>query len=314
MRSLPWVPGFFVVAAALGACGGHDAPSAAAGDAGDGGTGLQASIGPIDVPAGVETTQCIVVPLGNTEDVVMNGYSASLSEGSHHLIVYLTTAAEQDDPVNCSPFTGLVAGTDMPIVFVNEKTETWAFPSGVGITIPANQMVKVEGHYINSTASDLQGQGTVTFDYTPASSAPPFQPAGFDFYGTTNINIPPNASVSTGPLYQAGIAGTHLISITTHQHRLGTGIQVWESSQPGDQGTQIANDMDWSTPSWTLLDPQFDFDGANGLTYQCSWTNTTDVAVSFGESALDEMCFVGGYYYPSQGMDLCLNQKCRLRP
>jgi hypothetical protein len=35
--------------------------------------------------------------------------------------------------------------------------------------------------------------------------------------------------------------------------------------------------------------------------------------VSFGESALDEMCFVGGYYYPSQGMDLCLDGMCQLR-
>ena len=77
---------------------------------------------------------------------------------------------------------------------------------------------------------------------------------------------------------------------------------------------QLADDMDWSTPSWSLIAPQFDFDGTNGLTYQCSWTNTTDEVVSFGESALDEMCFVGGYYYPSQGMNLCLDGQCRNRP
>jgi hypothetical protein len=26
--------------------------------------------------------------------------------------------------------------------------------------------------------------------------------------------------------------------------------------------------------------------------------------VTFGESALDEMCFIGGYYYPGNGFDL----------
>jgi hypothetical protein len=31
------------------------------------------------------------------------------------------------------------------------------------------------------------------------------------------------------------------------------------------------------------------------------------------ESALDEMCFVGGYYYPSQGFQLCLDGQCQLR-
>jgi len=300
-----------VMVLALAACGGHESTPTGS-SANDAGSGLQANIGPIDVPAGVETTQCIVVPLGNTEDVVLNSYTINLSEGSHHLIVYMTTDAEQDDPINCSPFTGLATGTDMPIVFANEKQETWAFPSGIAIDIPANQMIKIEGHYINTTANDLQGTGNVSFATTPKASAPPFQAANFNFFGTTNINIPPNATYSTGPLFQAGIAGTHFISVTTHQHRLGTGIQVW-AGNPGDQTDQIADDMDWSTPSWKLIAPQFDFDGTNGLSFQCSWTNTTDTAVGFGESAVDEMCFVGGYYYPSQGMNLCLDGQCRRR-
>jgi hypothetical protein len=295
---------------ALAACGGQNA---APGSSSDAGSGLQANIGPIDVPAGVETTQCIVVPLGNTEDVVLNGYTINLSEGSHHLIVYMTTDAEQDDPINCAPFTGLALGTDIPIVFANKKQETWAFPAGIAIDIPAHQMIKIEGHYINTTADDLEGTGNVSFDTTPKATAPTFQPASFNFFGTTNISIQPNSTYSTGPLFQAGIAGTHFISVTTHQHRLGSGIQVW-AGDPGDQTDQIADDMDWSTPSWKLLAPQYDFDGTNGLTFQCAWTNTTDQVVGFGESALNEMCFVSGYYYPSHGMNLCLDGQCRIRP
>jgi hypothetical protein len=294
---------------AVAGCSGHTAAGSASNDAG---SGLQANIGPIDVPAGVETTQCIVVPLGNTEDVVMNGYTINLSEGSHHLIVYETTDMEQDDPVNCTPFAGLALGTDIPIVFANTKQETWAFPAGIAIDLPANQMIKIEGHYINTTASDLQGTGNVTFDTVPAATAPAFQAANFNFFGTTKITIPPNSTYSTGPLFQAGIAGTHFISVTTHQHRLGTGAQVWLGNQ-GDMSDRVANDTDWSTPSWSLIAPQYDFDGTNGLNYQCDWTNTTDQTVGFGESALDEMCFVGGYYYPSQGMNLCLDGHCQRR-
>jgi Copper type II ascorbate-dependent monooxygenase, C-terminal domain len=219
----------------------------------------------------------------------------------------------QSDPVNCTPFAGLALGTDIPIVFANKQSENWAFPTGIAVAIPANQMIKIEGHYINTTANDLQGTGTVSFDTVPASSAPAFQAAGFDFFGTTNITIPPNSTFSTGPLFQPGIAGTHLISITTHQHRLGTDAQVWASAQEGDTATQITNDTDWSNPSWRLIAPQFDFDGTNGLTYQCDWTNTTDQTVGFGESALDEMCFVGGYYYPSQGLNLCIDGQCHVR-
>jgi hypothetical protein len=294
---------------ALAACSGKTGSSSSS----SGSSGIQVSIGPIDVPASVETTQCIVVPIGNTEDVVMDGYDIKLTAGSHHLIVYLTTQDVQTDPVNCSPFTGLALGTDVPIAFANKEHIDWSFPTGVGIDIPANQNVKIEGHYINTTAADLQGQGTVTFNATPKATHAPYQPAGYAFYGTTNIDIPPNASWSTGPLFQSGPANTHLVSISTHQHRLGVRAQAWASAARGDVSAPIADDKDWSQPAWTSLAPQFDFDGTSGLTYQCDWTNTTDQTASFGESALNEMCFVGGYIYPSHGLDLCLDGGCRHR-
>lgn len=297
----------------LAACSGKTGSSSAA-DVDSGTPGAyQASIGPIDLPAGTETTQCIVMPLGNTEDVVVNSLDVNLSLGSHHLIVYMTNDEVQSDPVNCTPFAGIAMGTDEPLVLANKQHATWTFPSGVAQLVPANQNVKVEGHYINTGATDLQGTGTVTFNTTPAATSPAYQPASFVFYGTEKISIPPNSTFETPQLFQVGVAGTHFISVTTHQHRLGTDAQVWASTQPGDMSTPIANDLDWSNPSWNLIAPQFDFDGTSGLTFQCSWTNTTDETVGFGELAEDEMCFVGGYYYPATKLDLCIDGHCQNR-
>jgi hypothetical protein len=153
----------------------------------------------------------------------------------------------------------------------------------------------------------------VTVHGVPKSQAGSYQPIGFAFWGTINIDILPNSSASTGPLFQVGTAGRHLISISTHQHHLGTGIQVWESSAAGQKGTQLANDTNWANPSWTMLQPEVVFNGTNGLTFDCSWNNTTSQEVKFGESALDEMCFVGGYEFPFTGLDLCINGHCRTR-
>jgi hypothetical protein len=292
----------------MAACSGQTA-SSSSGDAND----LPASIGPIDVPAGVETTQCIVVPLGNTQDVVMNGYDVNLTPGSHHLIVYMTSSSVQTDPVNCSPFTGLALGTDLPIAFAGKEQVSWSFPTAIGVAIPANQNIKIEAHYINTTANDLQGVGNVVLHTTPQATAPAYQPAGFAFYGTFNINIPPNSSYSTGPLFQAGQAGTTLISVFTHEHRLGTEAQIWESAQAGDMSNRVVDDKDWSNPTWRQIDPQFPFNGTSGLTFQCDWTNTTDQTITFGESALDEMCFVGGYFYPGTGLDFCADGSCHHR-
>lgn len=274
----------------------------------------QVAIGPITLAPSEETTVCIVVPLGNTEDFVIRSIDVSLTPGSHHLIAYQTQDAEQTTPYTCTPFTDIAFGTDVPLILANREQVTWTFPEGIAQEVPANTMVKIEAHYINATASTLQGHGQVTFHGVPKSQAGSYQPASFVFWGTLNIDIPPNSSASTGQLFQAGIAGTHLISITTHQHRLGTGVEVWESKVQNDATAKvIADDLDWANPSWTSLQPQFDFDGSSGLTYQCNWTNTTDQTVQFGESALDEMCFVGGYYYPATVLDLCINGRCKNR-
>ena len=33
--------------------------------------------------------------------------------------------------------------------------------------------------------------------------------------------------------------------------------------------------------------------------FECTWRNTTDRTIAFGDSSLDEMCAVGQYRYPS---------------
>jgi hypothetical protein len=299
----------------LSACSGSSTSSSS----GDGGPTTNpneqtVAIGPIPVAAGQEETVCIVIPFGATEDVVVNSIDVNLAPGSHHLIVYQSTVAPTSTPYPCSPFTGIAFGSDVPFVFSGREQLTWTFPQGVGLDVPANTFVKIEAHYINTTSAELQGHGQVTFHTTPKATMGPYKPAGFSFWGTMNIDIPPNASASTGVQFQAGVANTHLISISTHQHRLGTGVMAWESEAPGQMGTQIAKDLDWANPSWSLLNPQYDFNGTNGLSYECNWTNTTSQAITFGESALDEMCFVGGYFYPGSGLDFCINGHCKNRP
>jgi hypothetical protein len=320
IRGLWWLP----VALVVSSCGGgHDggSPSASPGDDGGAGDGaaqlapgdFQASFGPIDLPTQFETTECIVQSLGNTEDVVIQGLDSTLRPGSHHLIVYLTNQAPSAAPVTCSPFTGLVTGTDTPLALITKEHVTFQFPQGIAQEVPAGANVKVEAHYINATSGDLTGYGQVVFHTVPKATAPAYRPADFLFWGTTKFSIPPNASYSTGPIFQVGPAGAHYLLATTHEHRLGTRAQIWASASEGDLSHPIADDHDWSNPSWQLLSPTFDFDGNSGLTFQCDWTNTTTATVSFGESALDEMCFIGGYYYPSQGMQFCINGQCKFR-
>ncbi|HEX8790097.1 MAG TPA: hypothetical protein VF765_04040, partial [Polyangiaceae bacterium] len=139
-RTLP------VLAVALIACS-----SGSGSSTGSGSTNLQASIGPIPLSPSEETTVCMVMPLGNTEDVVLDGFDMQLAPGSHHLIAYLTDAAPTaPQTYPCSPFTGVVIGTDVPIAFANAESISFSFPKGVAMDIPANANIKIEAHYINA--------------------------------------------------------------------------------------------------------------------------------------------------------------------
>ncbi len=114
-------------------------------------------------------------------------------------------------------------------------------------------------------------------------------------------------------LFQSGIAGTKAFATTTHQHRLGTRFEVWAAEGPTADPTSaapLADTKSWAEPPLYPLDPPLAFDGINGLQFRCEWQNTTSMTVTFGESALREMCFLWVYYYPSHGFDVCTDGTC----
>ena len=69
----------------------------------------------------------------------------------------------------------------------------------------------------------------------------------------------------------------------------------------------------WSDSPLYRVDPPIQFGGENGLSYECEWFNTSDKPVGFGDSALDEMCFVWLYYYPSHGFEFCIDGTCIIK-
>src|SRR5205814_6109129 len=134
------------VAATTSSCSGKSSSS----DGADGGAALQpnvgtASIGPLTVSAGSEETMCILKRLSNTEDIMATSFVANLAPGSHHLIVYKSTATDEDlEPFPCTPFLGLLDQSAVPFMLVGKSNFTSTFPPNVGIVLPAGQMLRIE--------------------------------------------------------------------------------------------------------------------------------------------------------------------------
>jgi hypothetical protein len=296
---------------AVSGCSGAPAPNQVAGDA------TQISIGPFSLGAGQEFTKCAIVALNNATDLDAIEIDATLAPGSHHLIVYKSTATQaQTTPVDCNPFSGILSG-DAPI-FIAEKADTkLTLPSGVAYHFPPNAFVKLEAHYLNATSQPKEAMGSVSI--TPGKTDRTYLPADIMFCGSvmqlSNQCIPPNnPSFTLDPGFYSGTARVDFQKIkffgfTSHEHRLGSNVVISRSTSRDDPGVPIYENSSWDNPPLAVFDDDhlIQFGPGEGFRWQCTYDSAdaqpapTD-KTCFGESAAtDEMCFLWAYYFPSVG-------------
>jgi hypothetical protein len=274
------------------------------------GPSYSVSFGPVKVAPGEEHTQCIVARLGNPEAFHVGSMHNLLTQGSHHLIVYRTADTEEKlTPYDCQPFADtLNPAKGSPLMVTQKHDEVLTFPEGVAVTLDANQMIRLEMHYINPSDAEIEVKATSTFVTLPDEKFK--DEAGFLFLGDPDINIEPHSKQTLGPVFlklPSKVDGVNFFGITGHTHQFGTNVTVAVSANKDDPGKSVYDvpNWSWSEPPTVYQDPPFQVPAGGGFRFSCSWNNTSDQSVKFGESANDEMCFFWAYYYPSKGAFVC---------
>ena len=274
------------------------------------------SIGPIHLDIAEETTQCMLVRLGNVSPQFLLAIQAHLGLGSHHLIFYRAMeTVEQPTPFACLGFSGVTDAThfDSPMIIAQTTDASLSMPPGVGMHMDANQMVRIEMHGINLTGAPVDMVGTVTL--TTVDETVPLIPADVMFWGNLNINIPPHTTAQVDFFHEPW-RGVNVFGLTSHTHEHGAvapmGNTIYVASDMSTDPTMAVDErlvhqsLDWQHPPLTLFDPPLTFGQYEGMHLTCRYDNTTDTAVGFGESFFDEMCFMWAYYYPAvHGAQVC---------
>lgn len=301
-RSASWLA--IGTVAWLGGCGSSGAPAPPAT------VSVSAAVGPEVLAPSDDTTLCVWQRLGNTSEILATHFTADLQEGTHHTILYQSTAtAENLTPSPCNTFEGVLAGTDLPLIVASTPHTEVLMPAGTGFPLAAEQMVRIEAHYLNASSQMLSAGATFTILGAPLASAGKYAAAGFGLWGTKKIDLQPQSSSSTGVLSQAGIAGTTIFAVTAYEHQLGTGVEVW-AENGGDAGATVLDTTNPWSPTITTLPAPLAMGGSNGLAFQCGWLNITGAPVTFGADPASEVCLVGVYYSPSHGTDDCFDGVC----
>ncbi|MGB5701584.1 MAG: hypothetical protein WBM48_02090, partial [Polyangiales bacterium] len=297
--------------AGSGGSGGAGGGAGTGGRAGSGGMAEAFSVkwGPVEVAATTESTQCVMKRLGNTEPISVHEIHNVLGATSHHFIVYrVNDTVERPEPYPCSPFTDTL--NDPPLIITQRSDDRLTLPDGVAYTIPPNQMLRLELHYINPGVAPQMAEATSTFMRMPTEDVE--NEADIMFLGDTNISIPPMSEATLGPTFlqlPSRFNGVSYFAITGHEHQWGTDVYVEVTEDAGTPGTPVYDIplFHWDEPETVTYEPPFTVPDGGGFKLTCEWNNLSDQRVSFGTSVDDEMCFIWAYYFPSRGPLVCAN-------
>lgn len=275
-------------------------------------------IGDWTMRPGEETTRCVHKRLDNDEPIWVTSIDTRLAPGSHHLIVYRSSVTDEDaEPTPCTPFVDVIGGEAYPLMISQIAEETLQLPEGVALKLEPNQMIRLEAHYLNYLPGEITAHADVTFNTVPESEVE--AEAGLMLYGTPDISIGAGRTYTTPWYYLPVWEGRNVFAATGHTHRFGLDVELRKggTAQPtglGNEPVQGAiqiypgeEPFAWDEAPVVFYDPPLHFGANEGVQYRCTWKNTSNQWVGFGESANEEMCFFWLYYYPSQGYRLCIN-------
>jgi hypothetical protein len=234
------------------------------------------------LPAGGEKTSDLQIePVDR--DVVIGGMRPLSPVGTHHTLLF--KGAEGTNMVYAS---GVGTGELM-------------FPAGTGMRITAGTLLGLQLHIYNTTDAPLTGtSGIEILEVDPATV-------------TDEVDMflpgPQDLAIAPGEHTQSGTCTVtqpyKVFALFPHMHQLGSHMKTVVNAG----GTEhVLNDATYDFEHQTVksFEP-LQLNPGDTITTECTWMNTTNETVTYGESSTTEMCYSILYRYPRGNDEFCEN-------
>jgi hypothetical protein len=250
------------------------------------------------IPAGTEDYVCVRHTI--TEDIYVRALDAINPPGTHHTFLTMGPQSGPDGVTACT-FTENHAEA---IFGSGVGTNPIQFPQGVAVKLSAGTQLLLNLHLFNPTDNDLSGTSGTRVASVEAGEVEHLGKALT--VGTTNLNIPARQDTTHGGSCTIS-ADTTVFALLPHMHQLGIHMKV--TAQSSIDGERVLHDgpYDFDSQLYYAIDP-IQLAQGDTVQFECTWRNTTDRTVMFGDGSLDEMCTAGLYRYPAAGSDFCFGR------
>jgi hypothetical protein len=173
-------------------------------------------------------------------------------------------------------------------------TQPVEMPEGVALKLPKGSALLLNLHLFNVSSAPLSG--TSGIEIVRADPSEVVQEAEIVLAGkAVGLVVPPGASTQTG-----ACAMSHdvtLFAVFPHMHQLGAHLKAVAHS--GGAATVLVDaPYSFDTQLYYPVAPELPMKAGDSVDVECSYENPGAADVLFGDSSLDEMCFVGLYRYP----------------
>jgi hypothetical protein len=234
-----------------------------------------------------------------TRDAYLHEFSPLIPLGTHHTV--LTVVPGGSTPDGMAPCSGGdVSGYQ--IYGSGVGSESFALPKGIAMRVRAGEQLVMNLHLFNVRDTALSGTSGVLVRTMPSEQVE--QIAEGVLAGPLSLTIP------TGRVTERGQCtfnqASTIFSVTPHMHQLGVHMKVIADSS--EAGSVVLFDGDYNFD----LQQKFQVDSlhmkaGDVVRVECTYQNDGAHTVHWGQSSLDEMCFVGLARFPAaqSGSYLC---------
>lgn len=237
-------------------------------------------------------------------DLVVSAFSAIIPKGTHHTLLTVGDPTKPDGVEKCT------AADNYPLSVFGSGvgTNELDMPAGVAVRIEKGKQLNLNLHLFNTDPDPLSGTSGTQVKIMKEEDVQDY--AEGILAGTLALNIPPHQE-TTSVGYCAMSHDVTIFSVAPHMHQLGTHARVVGMPAGADEVVLHDGPYDFNEQRYYPVDP-LQLAQGDQVRVECTWMNTTDKTVAFGDSSLAEMCFAGIYRYPANGDNFACVMGARL--